>query len=141
LSAKTAKEPPDFEAEILEWKSSYEKGDPVLFRAKFAGELKNGGFTAKVEAPDGTIHWWADNLMKRALNGRGLHERQWSHEIPQDFPLGKSKVAIQVYGVITEAPPDPIEDFFVVDSSENGVKTGSSEHADSVGKQAWKALQ
>jgi hypothetical protein len=140
-SAKLEKVPPNFEAEILERKISYDKGDPVLFRAKFIGELKDGGFTAKVEAPDGTIHWWADNLMKRALNGSGFHERKWSHEIPQDFPVGKSMAAIQVYGVITEAPPDPIEDFFVVVSSESEAKAGSNEHADSFKEEVWNAFQ
>lgn len=107
--------PASFEAKILEKKSSYDRGHAVSFWARFTGELKNGGFTAKVEAPDGTTDWWADELMKRALNGSSLHERKWDHEIPQNYPIGQSKVAIQVYGVATETPPDPIEDFFVVE--------------------------
>ena len=131
----------NFEARILEKKTSYDKGDPVLFWAKFAGELKNGGFTAKVEAPDGTTDWWADKLMKRALNGGGLHERRWDHGIPQNYPLGQSKVAIQVYGVATETPPDPIEDAFVVGTSESGVKTGGSEQVDLRKKEIWNAFQ
>jgi hypothetical protein len=140
-SAELVKASENFEAGILEKKSSYDIGDAVLFWAKFAGELKNGGFTAKVEAPDGTTGWWADKLMKRALNGSGLHERIWNHEIPQNYPAGQSKVAIQVYGVVTGTPPDPIEDFFVVESSESEVKTGSSEQAGLRRKEVWNAFQ
>jgi hypothetical protein len=109
----------NFEARILEKKTSYHIGDTIRFRAKFTGELNDGGFTAKIVGPDGAINWWADEIGKRTLNGFGLHSREWEHKIPENYTSGKYGVAIIVYDNRTgkqEIVEDPIEEDFTVEA-------------------------
>jgi len=115
-----------FEAGI-EKKNSYNKGDVVKFWAKYTGALNNGGFTAKVKAPDGMIlpngknyDWWADENAKKALNGNRVHSRKWEHPIPENYPIGTFQVGIQVYDNSSEQQTvlDTIDAFFEVESQQ-----------------------
>jgi len=113
----------DFEAGIHR-KGIYHYGQEIQFWAKYTGKLKNGGFSAKVTAPDGVIlpngksvDWWADENAKKALNGNRLHSRTWEHPIPANC-AGRFKVGIVVYdnSSAEQTVLDTIDEFFVVES-------------------------
>lgn len=97
---------PYFKAEIRDKKKEYHRGEPVLFRTLYRGDLVNGFFDNEIVSPDGTtIAWvWAPDTLKSGdpnvggeLNGYGTYTSNWNWNIPRNAPVGKYRVFMRVY--------------------------------------------
>jgi hypothetical protein len=114
---------PFFEAEIKEKKTEYHRGDFVLFRTRFRGELTYGFFDNRITHSENkkfhhgqylnrkknrAYSWATDTLsadswwipakyLKGMLNGYVNKTSEWSYGIPFDAPLGEYRIAMRVF--------------------------------------------
>lgn len=117
---------PYFKAEVRDRKKKYRKGEPVLFRTHYRGELVNGFFDNEIVFPDERTHVWSwapDTLINEhpstpgSLHGYVNHPSDWNWDIPSNAPAGTYRVFMRVYNHL-EPGKRPIirqaEDAFVV---------------------------
>ena len=103
---------PHYEAEIVNKKRIYKRGEAILFRAFYHGKLVNGFFDNEIRPstsqpiPGGGSSYWSwdpetlDNsypTTKGKLNGAIEKESRWHWTIPLDAPLGQYTVCMRVY--------------------------------------------
>jgi hypothetical protein len=103
---------PYHKAEIVNRKESYKRGEAILFRTFFRGELINGFFSNQIFAPDSQtfsdrtnrVSIWAPDTLddcypntKGKLNGYITHESRLSWTVPLDAPLGEYRIYMRIH--------------------------------------------
>lgn len=127
---------PYFFAEIRNKKSTYRRGEPLLFRTIYRGNLTNGFFDNQIEAPLGQVFpdgrpvawsWAPDTLDNDHPTTRGnldglvnTYSSDWSWIIPRNAPVGEYTIYMRVYNHIRVGERPIVaqqEDVFVVRAS------------------------
>ena len=99
----------DFEAEIA-GKKTVRLGEPLRFRVRYDGALREGCFTAKVTNVEGKhlpttgrdFEWhpcydtYDLKLERGRLRGTRLYDYEWSVRVPLDYPTGNYEAVIVV---------------------------------------------
>ncbi len=93
-----------FDAKLLPRQRLFQRGDPVLFWARFKGKMTDGYFATYIKKPDGTflgsffdLSTVGDTLSgKGRLNGEVNHETRWSWILPTDCKIGSYRFFIHV---------------------------------------------
>lgn len=123
---------PYHEEEIVNKKKDYKRGEAILFRSVYRGELTNGFFSNQIFALEGqTFSDGSNRVSIRAsdtleddfpntrgkLNGYNKHESRWSWSIPLDAPLGQYRIYMRVhnhFGINNRPVVAQSEDIFMV---------------------------
>ena len=100
---------PYFEAEIVNKKTRYMRGEAVFFMTHYRGKLTNGYFdnqitpSSGVTLPNGRPSYWSwapDTLPnpygEGKLDGYVNHTSRWDWQIPLDAPVGKYRIIMGV---------------------------------------------
>ena len=97
---------------IVDKKEYYRRGDAILFRTHYRGELTNGFYTNQIFLPEGKtfsngsnrVSVWAPTTLEDGhyatrgkLNGYINHESRWSWSVPRDAPIGQYRIYMRVH--------------------------------------------